>query len=139
MSIAHVVIIIKLEVSTFPIVIIFFRGCVSEMFVASYSVTYCIYITGNREFVFIIIVQFMMSANGQIRFDLKIVFIYLYITIGLGHETVVCAVCLSVFLCTQAIESKSLCIILSFILPLINLELFVWTNWVCAVLADTLV
>ena len=34
----------------------------------------------NREFVFIIIVQFMMSANAQIRFDLKIVFVYLYIT-----------------------------------------------------------
>ena len=42
MSTAHVIIIIKSEVSTFPIVIIFFRGCVSEMFVTSYSVTYCI-------------------------------------------------------------------------------------------------
>ena len=31
------------EVSTLPI-IIFFRGCVPEMFVTSYSVTYCIYI-----------------------------------------------------------------------------------------------
>ena len=34
----------------------------------------------NREFVFIIIVQFMMSANGRMRFGLKIVFVYLYIT-----------------------------------------------------------
>ena len=34
-SIAHVIIIIKSEVSTFPIVIIFFRGCVPEMFVTS--------------------------------------------------------------------------------------------------------
>ena len=42
-SIAHVFIIIKSEVSTFPI-IIFFRGCVPEMFVTSYSVTYCIYV-----------------------------------------------------------------------------------------------
>ena len=33
----------------------------------------------NREFVFIIIVQFMMSANSQMHFDLKIVFVYLYI------------------------------------------------------------
>ena len=40
-SIAHVIIITKSEVSTFPI-IIFFRGCVPEMFVTSYSVTYCI-------------------------------------------------------------------------------------------------
>ena len=45
-SIAHVIIIIKSEVSTFLIVIIFFRGCVSEMFITSYSVTCCIYIPG---------------------------------------------------------------------------------------------
>ena len=44
---AHVIIITKSEVSTFPIVFIFFRGCVPEMFVTSYSVTYCIYITGK--------------------------------------------------------------------------------------------
>ena len=46
-SIAHVIIIIKSEVSTFPNVIISFRGCVPEMFVTSYSVTYCIYVPGN--------------------------------------------------------------------------------------------
>ena len=46
-SIAHVIIIIKSEVSTFPIVIIFFRGCVPEMFVTSYSVTYSIYVPGK--------------------------------------------------------------------------------------------
>ena len=40
------------EISTFPIVIIFFRGCVPEMFVTSYSVTYCIYVPENREFFF---------------------------------------------------------------------------------------
>ena len=45
--IAHVIIIIKSEVSTFPIVIIFFRGCVSEMFVTSYSATYCINNSGK--------------------------------------------------------------------------------------------
>ena len=45
-SIAHVIIIINSEVSTFPIVI-FFRGCVPEMFVTSYSVTYCIYNLGK--------------------------------------------------------------------------------------------
>ena len=33
----------------------------------------------NREFVFIIFVQFMMSANSRMRFGLKIVFVYLYI------------------------------------------------------------
>ena len=44
-SIAHVIIIIKSEVST--IVIIFFRVCVPEIFVTSYSVTYCIYVPGK--------------------------------------------------------------------------------------------
>ena len=51
-SIAHVIIIIKSEVSTFPIVIIFFRCCVPKIFVTSYSVTYCIcvkYCTVNDE------------------------------------------------------------------------------------------
>ena len=42
--ITHRIIIIKSEVSTFPIVVIFFRGCVSEMVVLSYFVIYCIYI-----------------------------------------------------------------------------------------------
>ena len=50
-SIAHVIIITKSEVSTLPI-IIFFRGCVPQMFVTSYSVTYCIYIPGKPWFCF---------------------------------------------------------------------------------------
>ena len=50
-SIAHVIIIIKSEVSTLPI-IIFFRGCVPEMFVTSYSVTYWLYIPGKPGFCF---------------------------------------------------------------------------------------
>ena len=36
--------------------------------------------TINREFVFMSIVQFMMSANNRIRFRLQIVFVCLYIT-----------------------------------------------------------
>ena len=51
-SIAHVIIIIKSEVSTFPIVIILFRGCVPEMFFTSYSVTYCICVPGKPEICF---------------------------------------------------------------------------------------
>ena len=43
----HLIIIIKSEVSTFPIVVIFFRGCVSEMVVLPYSVIYYIYISGT--------------------------------------------------------------------------------------------
>ena len=46
-SITHLIIIIKSEVSTFPIVVICFRGCVSEMVVLSYSVIYYIYIPGK--------------------------------------------------------------------------------------------
>ena len=42
----------------------------SKVFVTSYSVNHCIYIPGNRDFVFIIIVQSMMSANSRIRFGL---------------------------------------------------------------------
>ena len=71
-SIAHVSIIIKSEVSIFPTIIIFFRGSVPEMFVTSYSVTYCIYMTKKTWFAFIIIVQLMMGANSRIRFDLQI-------------------------------------------------------------------
>ena len=41
------IIIIKSEVSTFPIAIIFCRTWVPEMFVTSYSVTYCIDIPGK--------------------------------------------------------------------------------------------
>ena len=50
--IAHVIIIIKSEISTVPIVIIFFRGCVPEMFVTSYFVTCCIYIPEKAGFCF---------------------------------------------------------------------------------------
>ena len=83
-SIAHVIIIIKSEV--FTIVFIFFRGCVSQMFVTLYSVTYCIYTRETREFAFIIIVQFVMSANNRIHFVLKIVFVCLYITPSHYHH-----------------------------------------------------
>ena len=44
--ITHLIIIIKSKVSTFPIVVVFFRGCVSEMVVLSYSIIYYIYIPG---------------------------------------------------------------------------------------------
>ena len=40
----------------------------------------------NREFVFIIFVQFMMNASGRIRFGLQIVFGYLYSTPSHYHH-----------------------------------------------------
>ena len=66
-SIAHVFIIFKSEVSTFPIVIIFFRGCVPEMFLHHILSLIAYTFRENREFVFIIIVQFMMyhCANSS--------------------------------------------------------------------------
>ena len=78
-SIAHVIIIIKSEVPTFPIVFIFFRGCVSEMFVHHILLLIAYTFRENREFIFVIIEHFMMSANNRIRFVLKIVFVSLYI------------------------------------------------------------
>ena len=42
----------------------------------------------NREFVFIILVQFMMSANIRIRFGLQVVLVYLYSTSSHYHHRV---------------------------------------------------
>ena len=84
--IAHVIIIIKSEVSTFPIVIIFFRGGVSEMFGTSYSVTYCIYIPGKLRFCSHHYCAVYDSANSQIRYGLQIVFVCLYITPSHYHH-----------------------------------------------------
>ena len=85
---------------------IFFRGCVPEMFVTSYSVTYCIYtFRENREFVFIIIVQFMMSANIRIRFGLQIILVCLSSTPSHYHhcanlsEGIELKICLSDIFC----------------------------------------
>ena len=58
--ITHLIIIIKSEVSTFPIVVIFFRGCVSEMVVLSYSVISYIYIPGKLGLCF----HFWCSVYG---------------------------------------------------------------------------
>ena len=66
--------------------LIFFRGCVSEMFVTSYSVTYCIYIPGKPGICFHYHCAVCVSANGRIRFDLKIIFVYLYITPSHYHH-----------------------------------------------------
>ena len=42
----------------------------------------------NRDFVFIIIVQFMMSANIRIRFGMQIVFVCLYIIPSHYHQLI---------------------------------------------------
>ena len=66
--VTHIIIIRESEVSTFSIVLIFFR-CVSEV-VAPSSVSY---------FVFVNTMQSMMYANGSIHYGLKVEFIYVHI------------------------------------------------------------
>ena len=69
-SIAHVIIIIKSEVPTFPIVIIFSvvvcLRCLLHHILSLIAYTF----QENRDFVLIMIAQFMMSANSRIRFGL---------------------------------------------------------------------
>ena len=65
---------------------ILFRGCVPEMFVTSYAVTYSVYILRKPGICFSSIVQYMMSANGRIRFGLQIAFVCLYITQSHYHH-----------------------------------------------------
>ena len=78
-SIAHVIIIIKSKVSTFPIVFIF-SVVVCLRCLLHQILSHIVYaFRENREFVFIISVQFMMSINSRIRFGLQIVFVCLYI------------------------------------------------------------
>ena len=83
---AHVIINIKSEVSTCPIVITFFRGCVSEMFVTSYFVTYCIYIPGKPGICFHYYCAVYDECKWSDTFGLKIVFVYLYITPSHYHH-----------------------------------------------------
>ena len=84
-SIAHVII-IKLEVSTFPIVFIFSvvvcLRCLWHHILSLIVYTF----RENRELVFITIVQFMMSANSRIRFGLQIVFVCFYNTPSHYHH-----------------------------------------------------
>ena len=85
-SIAHVIIIIKSEVSTVPIVIIFSvvvcLRCLLHHILSLIAYTF----RENREFVSIIIVHFMMSANIRIRFGLQIILVCLYSTPSHYHH-----------------------------------------------------
>ena len=84
-SIAHVIMIIKSEVSTFPIVFHIFPWlCAWDVCDILSLIVYTF--RDNREFVFISIVQFMMSANSRLRFGLQIVFVCLYITPSHYHH-----------------------------------------------------
>ena len=79
-SIAQVIIIIKSKVSPFPmfsyISVVVCLRCLLHHILSLIVYTF----RENREFAFISIVQFMMSANSRIRFGLQIVFVCLYYT-----------------------------------------------------------
>ena len=78
-SIAHVIIIIKTEVSTFPIAIIFFSVVVCLRCLLHHILSLIAYAFREN-------VQFMMSANIRIRFGLQIVLVCLYSTLSHYHH-----------------------------------------------------
>ena len=82
-SIADVIIIIKTEISISPIVIIF-SVVVCLICLLQHILSLLAYIIReNRDFVFIIIMQCIMSWNSRIRFGLQTIFICLYVTTSL--------------------------------------------------------
>ena len=83
-SIAHVIVKIKSEVSTLPIVIIF--SVVVCLRCLLHHILSLIAFQENRDFVFIIIVQFMMTWKSWICSVLQIVFVCLYITASHYHH-----------------------------------------------------
>ena len=74
------------EVSTLPIVIIFSVVVCLKCFLRHILSLIAYTIRENRNFVFIIIGQFMMSANTRIRFGLQVVLVYWYITPSHYHQ-----------------------------------------------------
>ena len=102
----HVIIIIKSEVSTFPIVIIFFRGRVSRCLL-NYILSRIAYtFRENWDFVLTIIMQFMMSANSRIRYGLQIVFVCLYITPSHYHHCANLSVDIELMKCLPDISCR---------------------------------
>ena len=88
----------------------------------------------NREFVFTIIIQFMMSANSQIRFGFQILFVCLYITTSHYHhyanlsEDIELIKCLSDILvaCVRLSISFQLSIIQYVWLRVFSLHILLW-------------
>ena len=76
-------IIIKAEVSTFPLLsylsVVVCLRCLLHHILSLIAYAF----RENRDFVFIIIVQFMMNANSRIRVVLQIVFVHYTISLSL--------------------------------------------------------
>ena len=89
-SITRRIVIIKSEVSTFPIDVIFFRGCVSEVVVSSYAVGFShIYTCISRENCVLrhqLLCGLMMCANNRLHYDRMVVYGYLHITLPHYHH-----------------------------------------------------
>ena len=68
-----IILIIKLKVLTFPIVVIFFHGCVPERVLPSYAVGYT-YISRDRSFLFrVLLCNLMIWANNIVRYGLMVI------------------------------------------------------------------
>ena len=121
-SIAHVIIIIKSEVSAFPIVITFSvvvcLRCLLHHILSLIAYTF----RENRELVFIIIVQFMMSANIRIRFGLHIVLVCLYSTPSHYHHCANLSEGIEVIKCLSSVWVR-----LSILSPLSLMGLYVFS------------
>ena len=76
----YIIIIIKSEVSAFPFVVIFFRGCVPAVVAPSYAVGF-IYIPGKLFFVSSLLCSLMMCTNNRVQYDPMVVFVCLHITL----------------------------------------------------------
>ena len=83
--VTHFVTIIKSGVSTFPIVDIFFRGCVPQVVVPSYAVRF-IYIPGKLGFVPLLLCTIMVCEYDRVHYDLIVVFVCLRITLHHYHH-----------------------------------------------------
>ena len=81
------IIIIKSEVSSFTIVVMFFRGCVPEVAVPHMLSVWYICIPGNLFFFCpLILCSLMMCANTRVHYDPMVEFICLYITLPPYHH-----------------------------------------------------
>ena len=112
-AIAHVIIIIKSEVSDFPIAIIFSVVVCLRCLLHHILLLIAYTLRENREFVFIIFVQFMMSVKSRIRFGLRILFVYMYTTPSHYHhcanlpEDIELIKCLSDIFCPVCEQDKA--------------------------------
>ena len=80
------IIIIKPEVSIFPFVVIFFRGCVSEAAVPSYVVGF-IYIRESLVLFLVLLCSIInMCANDRVHYDPMVIFVCLQITLLHYHH-----------------------------------------------------